>query len=210
MILRARRPPATSNAPAPRPNKEAVPATPPVFGSSLASALAAGALAAAPPALASPALASALPALASALGPAAALCWICCVHSAVSAGVRPISLPVRSMSSALETYWRTPCSFKTCPVWTACWSAVHRLALLPVFLTSTFGVAVPLLFLASENSWETGCAIAGAATTSAIDSIATNSINFFNFFPSLSLRNYSQLSVHTHLYLKYQTLARAQ
>jgi hypothetical protein len=47
-------------------------------------------------------------------------------------------------------------------------------------LTSTFGVAVPLLSLDSENPWPT-CAIAGAATTKPTASIATNSINFFNF-----------------------------
>src|ERR671939_1373222 len=178
MILRARRPPATSSAPPQTPKKEPVPATPPVLGSSLASALAS-----ALPALASGALASALPALASALGPAAAACWICCVHSAVSEGVRPSSLPASSRSSALETYWTTPCSFKTCPVWAACCSAVHMLALLPVFLTATDGVAVPLVSLRSENSLET-CARAGAAATTTIATIAPNTINFFNFSTS--------------------------
>src|SRR5919202_1008669 len=172
MILRARSPPATRRAPAPRPNKDAVPATPPVFGSSaLASALGASALA------------SALPALASALGPAAAAWLICCTHSAVSAGVRPISPPAALMSSVLVRYWATPCSFRTCPVWTACCNVAHRLTLLPLLLIATFGEAAPLLFLASENSWEIGCAMTGAAATSAIATIATNNINFFNFYP---------------------------
>src|SRR5919199_3889479 len=187
MILRARRPPATSSAPAPRPNNEAVPAIPPVFGSSpaLASAppaLASGALASA---FASPPLASALPALASALGPAAAACSIVCVHSAVSEGVTPISLPANSMSSALDWYWTTPCSLATCPVLPICWPLGHRLTLLPLLETENDGEDLPLVILLSDSSCET-CARAGAAATTPIATIAPNSTNFFNFPTSLT------------------------
>src|SRR5919199_1486623 len=179
MILRARRPPATSSAPAPRPNKEAVPATPPVLGSSLASALAS-----ALPALASGALASALPALASALGPAAAACSMVCVHSAVVEGVTVSSLPVKSMSSTLDLYWTTPCSLATWPVWPICWPVGQALTLLPLLLTENDGEDLPLVTLDSPNPWPT-CAIAGAAATTTIATIAPNIINFFNFSTSL-------------------------
>src|SRR5919199_6776974 len=180
MILRARSPPPTSSAPAPRPNKEAVPATPPVLGSSLASALAS-----ALPALASGAFASALPALASALGPAAAACSMVCVHSAVAAGVSSTELPEKPISSVLVLYWTAPCSLATLPVWAACSRSVHRLTLLPLLLTSTLGVAVPLVIRLSDSSWVTGCAIAGAAATITIATMAPHNINFFNFFPLL-------------------------
>src|SRR5918911_2836068 len=113
MILRARRPPATNSAPAPRPNSVAG-SKPPVAGSALgggAAALGAGA-----PALASGAavLAPALPALASALGPAAEDCSMVCVHSPVVEGSVVIELPEKSRSSALDSYWTTPCSLATC------------------------------------------------------------------------------------------------
>src|SRR5919199_2878448 len=165
MILRARRPPATSSAPAPRPNNEAVPAIPPVFGSSPALASAPPALASALPALASgsPPLASALPALASALGPAAAACSIVCVHSSVSEGVMVSSLPEKLRSSALDWYWTTPCSLATCPVLPICWPVGHRLTLLPLLETENDGEDLPLVILLSENPWL--CARAGAAAT---------------------------------------------
>src|ERR687886_153257 len=150
MILRARRPPATSSAPAPRPNKEAVPATPPVLGSSLASALAS-----ALPALASGAFASALPALASALGPAAAACSMVCVHSEVAAGVSSTELPENPMSPCLVLYWVAPCSLATLPLWAACSRSVHRLTLLPLLLTSAFGAEGPLVMRRSDSPWET-------------------------------------------------------
>src|ERR671932_1730944 len=186
MILRARSPPSTSSAPAPSPNKDAVPATPPVFGSSaLASALPALASALGASALASGALASALPALASALGPAAAACSIVCVHSAVSEGVTPISLPANSMSSALDWYWTTPCSLATCPVLPICWPLGHRLTLLPLLLTLNDGEDLPLVILLSDSSCET-CARAGAAATTTIATKAPNSTNFFNFSTSLT------------------------
>src|ERR687886_480133 len=182
MILRARRPPATNSAPAPRPNNEAVPAIPPVFGSALASAppaLASGALASAPPALA-----SALPALASALGPAAADCSIVCVHSPVVEGSVVIELPEKPRSSALDWYWTTPCSLATCPVWPTCWPVGHRLTLLPLLETENDGEDLPLVILLSDCSWET-CARAGAAATTTIATIAPNIINFFNFITPL-------------------------
>src|SRR5919199_1644198 len=169
MILRARRPPATSSAPAPRPNKEAVPATPPVLGSSLASALA-----------------SALPALASALGPAAAACSRVCVHSAVVEGVMVSELPVKSMSSVLVLYWTAPCSLATLPVWPTCWPVGHRLALLPLLLTLNDGEDLPLVIRLSDSPWET-CAIAGAAATTTIATMAPNSTNFFNFSTSYQI-----------------------
>src|SRR5919202_3143118 len=180
MILRARRPPATSGPPPPRPNKEAVPATPPVLGSSLASALAS-----ALPALASAsgALASALPALASALGPAAAACSMVCVHSAVVEGVTVSSLPEKLISSVLVWYWVAPCSLATLPVWPTCWPVGHRLALLPLLLTLNDGEDLPLVILLSDCSWET-CARAGAAATTTIATKAPNSTNFFNFYTS--------------------------
>src|SRR5919202_2329078 len=165
MILRARRPPATSSAPAPRPNNEAVPATPPVLGSSLASP----ALASALPAFASGAFASALPAFASALGPAAAACSMVCVHSAVVEGVTVSSLPEKSMSSVLVWYWVAPCSLATLPVWPTCWPVGHRLTLLPLLLTENDGEDLPLVILLSDCSWLT-CARAGAAATSTIAS----------------------------------------
>src|SRR5919202_2346259 len=179
MILRAMRPPATSSAPAPRPNNEAVPAIPPVFGSSPA-------LASALPALASgsPPLASALPALASALGPAAAACSIVCVHSAVSEGVMVSSLPEKLRSSALDWYWTTPCSLATCPVLPICWPLGHRLTLLPLLLTLNDGEDLPLVIFLSDCSWET-CARAGAAATTTIATRAPNIINFFNFITPL-------------------------
>src|ERR687885_571776 len=183
MILRARRPPATSSAPAPRPNNEAVPAIPPVFGSSPALASAPPALASALPALASGALASALPALASALGPAAAACSRVCVHSAVVEGVMVSELPVKSMSSVLVLYWTAPCSLATLPVWPTCWPVGHRLALLPLLLTLNDGEDLPLVIRLSDSPWET-CAIAGAAATTTIATMAPNSTNFFNFSTS--------------------------
>src|ERR687885_1121067 len=185
MILRARRPPATSSAPAPRPNNEAVPAIPPVFGSALGGA--SPALASALPALASgsPPLASALPALASALGPAAAACSIVCVHSAVSEGVMVSSLPEKLRSSALDWYWTTPCSLATCPVLPICWPLGHRLTLLPLLETENDGEDLPLVILLSDSSCET-CARAGAAATTTIATKAPNIINFFNFPTSLT------------------------
>src|ERR671933_1913674 len=176
------RPPATSRAPALRPNSGAR-SRPPVAGSVLAAAppaLASGALASAPPALASPPLASALPALASALGPAAAACSIVCVHSAVSEGVMVSSLPEKLRSSALDWYWTTPCSLATCPVLPICWPLGHRLTLLPLLLTLNDGEDLPLVILLSDCSWET-CARAGAAATTTIATRAPNIINFFNF-----------------------------
>src|ERR671938_1026990 len=184
MILRARRPPATNSAPAPRPNNEAVPAIPPVAGSALASAP--PALASALPALASgsPPLASALPALASALGPAAEDCSMVCVHSPVVEGSTVIELPEKSRSSALDSYWTTPCSLATLPVWLTCWPLGHRLALLPLLLTVNDGEALPLVMRLSDSSCET-CAKAGAAATSTAASMAPNNINFLNIFPLL-------------------------
>src|SRR5919202_5797493 len=185
MILRAMRPPATNSAPAPRPNSVAG-SRPPVAGSALGGG--AAALASALPALASgaPPLASALPALASALGPAAAACSIVCVHSPVSEGVTPISLPANSMSSALDWYWTTPCSLATCPVLPICWPLGHRLTLLPLLETENDGEDLPLVILLSDSSCET-CARAGAAATTTIATIAPNIINFFNFPTSLTL-----------------------
>jgi hypothetical protein len=49
-----------------------------------------------------------------------------------------------------------------------------------LLLIATFGEAAPLLFLASENSWVMGCAMTGAAATSAIATIDANSTNFLN------------------------------
>src|SRR5919202_792791 len=181
MILRARSPPPTSSAPAPRPNKEAVPATPPVLGSSLASALASALPASA---LASGALASALPALASALGPAAAACSMVCVHSAVVEGVTVSSLPEKSMLSVLVLYWVAPCSLATLPVWAVCCPVGHRLALLPLLLTLNDGEALPLVIRLSDSSWETGCAMAGGAATNTTGPLSPNSTNFFNFSTS--------------------------
>src|SRR5918911_2337941 len=186
MILRARRPPATSSAPAPRPNNEAVPAIPPVFGSSPALASAPPALASALPALASgsPPLASALPALASALGPAAEDCSMVCVHSPVVEGSVVIELPEKSRSSAVELYWTTPCSLATLPVWLTCWPLGHRLALLPLLLTENEGEDLPLVMRLSDSSCES-CAKAGAAAITILARTAPNSINFFIVTPSM-------------------------
>src|SRR5919199_772719 len=183
MILRAMRPPATSSAPAPRPNSVAG-SRPPVAGSALGGG--AAALASALPALASgaPVLASALPALASALGPAAEDCSIVCVHSPVSEGVTVSSLPANSMSSALELYWMTPCSLATWPVLPTCEPVGHRLTLLPLLETENDGEDLPLVTLDSPNPCPT-CARAGAAATITIATIAPNIINFFNFSTSL-------------------------
>src|ERR687886_1687293 len=184
MILRASRPPATNSAPAPRPNSVAG-SKPPVAGSALGGG-APPALASALPALASgsPALASALPALASALGPAAEDCSIVCVHSPVVEGSVVIELPEKSRSSALDSYWTTPCSLATCPVWPTCWPLGHRLALLPLLLTENEGEDLPLVMRLSDSSCET-CAKAGAAAITIIASTAPNSINFFIVTPSM-------------------------
>src|SRR5919199_305910 len=183
MILRAMRPPATSSAPAPRPNSVAG-SRPPVAGSALGGG--AAALASALPALASgaPVLASALPALASALGPAAEDCSIVCVHSPVSEGVTVSSLPANSMSSALELYWMTPCSLATWPVLPTCEPLGHRLTLLPLLETENDGEDLPLVTLDSPNPWPT-CARAGAAATTTIATRAPNINNFLNFITPL-------------------------
>src|SRR5919202_4255151 len=178
MILRAMSPPATSRAPAPSPNSEAVlPLMPPVAGSCGAPLVFAAGEAGA-------ALASAPPALATPLG-SPTVCLIVVVHEASPDGVTLISLAEKSISSVLVLYWLAPCSFKTLPVFTSCATVGHKLTLLPVLLTSVLGEAVPLLLFRSENGWSI-CAKAGAAATTNAATIAPNNINFFIFSPSFS------------------------
>src|SRR5919199_3430016 len=116
--------------------------------------------------------------------PAAAACERVCVHSPVSEGVTVSSLPEKPMSSALELYWMTPCSFKTWPVLPTCEPLGHRLTLLPLLETENDGEDLPLVTLDSPNPCPT-CARAGAAATTTIATIAPNNTNFFNFSTSL-------------------------
>jgi hypothetical protein len=76
----------------------------------------------------------------------------------------------------------------------------------PLLLIPTDGEALPLVILLSENPWPI-CAMAGAAATSTIASIAANSINFLNFYPPLLERIYRRL-VFFHRFFPWSTAKR--
>jgi hypothetical protein len=105
-------------------------------------------------------------------------CWTCCVHVALSVGLKVNVLPPSPMSPELEPYCKTACPFWRLPVFPNCKGVTHWLELLPLWVAEKFTEALPV-----SDSCPTAfvtCAIAGAAIISPKANIAATIINFFN------------------------------